>query len=271
MNNRALTREQIQQYETTGVVFPITVISSGELNYFQDAFNRIETLACGRLKHAGHLHLFFPWAWELATLPRSLDAAEDLLGPDLVIDSTLLLCKYPHDPAFVPWHQDGLYSAWYTTPSVSAWIALSDATPENGCMRVIPGSHRQGRIPHSETDAQDSLFGRTEEIQVEVEEDQARWVTLAAGEGSFHHSSIVHGSPPNRSDTKRISMIVRFVTPLFQHRKATSPVVQARGNRDLGSLQPVERPPSGDIEECFSRWQAFVSGTPRLRRDVVTK
>jgi non-haem Fe2+, alpha-ketoglutarate-dependent halogenase len=104
-----------------------------------------------------------------------------------------------------------------------------------------------------------------------VEEDQARWVTLAAGESSFHHSSIVHGSPPNRSDTKRISMIVRFVTPLFQHRKATSPVIQARGNSDLGTLQAAEKPPTGEIEECFNRWQAFVLGTPRLSRDVLTK
>jgi|SRR5271165_157648 len=135
----------------------------------------------------------------------------------------------------------------------------------------VPGSHRQGRISHSETDAEDSLFGRTEEIQVEVQEDQARCVTLAAGESSFHHSSIVHGSPPSRSVTKRISMIVRFVTPLFQHRKVTSLAVQARGNGDLGTLQAVEKPPSGDIEECFGRWQPFLLGTRRLSRSDEVK
>jgi len=265
--NRALSAEQVQQYETTGVVFPVSAISSNELNYFQDSFNRIETFAGGRQKYTAQPHLFFAWAWKLATLPRLLDAAEDLLGPELVIDSTLLLCKYPHDPAFAPWHQDGIRSALYMTPSVSAWIALSDATRENGCMRVIPGSHRHGRIAHLETDAENSLFGPTEEIRVEVDEDQAQYVTLVAGESSFHHSNIVHGSPPNRSDTKRISLIVRFVTPLFQHRRATFPVVQARGNGDLGTLQAVETLPCGDIEECFHRWQAFVLATPRLGRD----
>jgi non-haem Fe2+, alpha-ketoglutarate-dependent halogenase len=270
--NRVLTVEQIQQYETTGIVFPISAISSNELRCFQDGFNQIETFAGGQQKYTSQPHLFFAWVRELVTLPRLLDAVEDLLGPELLIDSSLLLCKYPHDSAFAPWHQDGVRSGWHLTPSVSAWIALSEATPDNGCMRVIPASHRQGRIAHSVNHSEHSLFGPTEEIQVDVDEDQARYVVLAAGENSFHHSNIVHGSAPNHSDTRRVCMIIRFITPLFQDRKATFPVVRARGAGDLGALKAVDTPPSGDIEEAFGRWRAFVLDTPRLGRDyVVTK
>jgi len=255
--HKLLGPEQVQRYEENGIVFPVPVVPPNELQRFQEGFQELELRGGGGQKYTAFPHLYFPWVWELATLPRLLDAAEDLIGPELVIDSSLLLCKYARDPAFAPWHQDGVRSGWYKTPSVSAWIALVDATPANGCMQVIPGSHRSGRMAHSDEVRENSLFGPGAEIEVEVDESQAVCVALAAGEASFHHSSIVHGSPPNQSDQKRISLIVRFVTPLFRERHATVPAVRARGSADLSHMTLQETPPSGEPGECFARWQAF--------------
>lgn len=248
---------EVQRYEENGIVFPVPVVPPNELKRFQEGFQELELRGGGMQKYTAFPHLYFPWVWELATLPRLLDAAEDLIGPELVIDSSLLLCKYARDPAFAPWHQDGVRSGWYKTPSVSAWIAIVDATPANGCMQVIPGSHRGGRMAHSDEVRENSLFGPGAEIEVEVDESQAVCVALAAGEASFHHSSIVHGSPPNRSEQKRISLIVRFVTPLFRERHAAVPAVRARGSADLSHMTLQETPPSGEPDECFARWQAF--------------
>lgn len=262
--SKLLGPEKVQRYEESGIVFPVPVVSPNELQRFQKEFQELELRAGGVQKYTAFPHLYFPWVWELAMLPQLLDAAEDLIGPDLVIDSSLLLCKYARDPAFAPWHQDGVHSGWYKTPSVSAWIALVDATPANGCMQVIPGSHRGGRMAHSDEVRENSLFGPGAEIEVEVDESQAVCVALAAGEASFHHSSIVHGSPPNRSDQKRISLIVRFVTPLFRERHATVPGVRARGSADLSHMTVLETPPSGEPDECFARWRAFAkSRQPR--------
>ncbi|PYI93664.1 MAG: hypothetical protein DME97_05245 [Verrucomicrobia bacterium] len=255
--NALLGPEQVQRYEENGIVFPVPVVLPNELQRFQEGFRELELRGGGAQKYTAFPHLYFPWVWELATLPRLLDAAEDLIGPELVIDSSLLLCKYARDPAFAPWHQDGVRSGWYKTASVSAWIALADATPANGCMQVIPGSHRGGRMAHSDEVRENSLFGAGAEIEVEVDESQAVCVALAAGEASFHHSSIVHGSPPNRSDQKRISLIVRFVTPLFRERHAAVPAVRARGSADLSHMTLQETPPSGEPDECFARWRAF--------------
>jgi non-heme Fe2+,alpha-ketoglutarate-dependent halogenase len=263
-DGKLLGPEKVQRYEESGLVFPVPVVPPNELQRFQKEFQELELRGGGMQKYTAFPHLYFPWVWELATLPRLLDAAEDLIGPELVIDSSLLLCKYARDPAFAPWHQDGVRSGWYKTPSVSAWIAIVDATPANGCMQVIPGSHRGGRMAHSDEVRENSLFGPGAEIEVEVDESQAVCVALAAGEASFHHSSIVHGSPPNRSDQKRISLIVRFVTPLFRERHATVPAVRARGSADLGHMTLLETPPSGEPDECFARWQAFAkSSQPR--------
>jgi non-haem Fe2+, alpha-ketoglutarate-dependent halogenase len=255
--NKLLTPEEVRRFEEEGIIFPVPLVPPGEVNRFQEGFRDLEVRGGGVQKYTVLPHMFFPWAWELASLPRLLDAVEDLIGPELVIDSSLLLCKYARDPAFAPWHQDGIYSEWYKTPSVSAWIAIVDATPENGCMQVIPGSHLKGRVAHTNVVRQDSLFGPSPEIEVEVDETQAVCVALDAGEASFHHSSIVHGSPPNRSDRKRISLIVRFVTPLFRERQATVPAVRVRGSADLSHMLQEQMPPRGEPDECFARWQAF--------------
>jgi hypothetical protein len=265
--NKLLTPEQVRGYAEDGILFPVPVFPPSLAPYFQEVLRQLEQRGGGRQKYTALPHLFFRRLWELALSPRLLDAAEDLIGPELIIDSTLLLCKYPGDSAFAPWHQDGIHSGWYKTPSVSAWIALADSTSANGCMRVIPGSHRGGRLVHEEVAREDSLFGPGPEIEVEVDASQAVDVTLTAGEASFHHSSIVHGSPPNRSEQRRICLIVRFVTPLFQPQNPNIPVVRARGNADVRHMKLMEAPPCGEFDECFAHWQAFAS-QPRRGRSL---
>jgi hypothetical protein len=264
-HGKLLGPDKVRRYEEEGIFFPVPLVRPSEMRRFQDGFAELELHAGGVQKYTAFPHLFFPWAWRLATLPRLLDAAEDLIGPELVIDSSLLLCKYPQDPAFAPWHQDGVHSGWYKTASVSAWIAIVDATPENGCMKVIPRSHRAGRLAHFEAVRKDSLFGPGAEIEVKVDKSQEVCVALKAGEASFHHSSIVHGSPPNRSDQKRISLIVRFVTPLFRERQATVPAIRVRGSEDLSHMMVQEIPPSGNSDKCFARWREFAEGHAQRR------
>jgi hypothetical protein len=255
--NRILTARQVLRYHNDGILFPVRVVASSEMKRFQDGFRVLEQRGGGVQKYTPSPHLFFPWAWELVTMPRLLDAAQDLIGAELVIDSSLLLCKYPRDPAFAPWHQDGVRSGWFKTPSVSAWIAIVAATAANGCMRVIPGTHQKGRMNHTEAVRKDSMFGPGTEIEMQVDESKAVSVVLAAGETSFHDSNIIHGSPPNQSDERRISLIVRFVTPLFQRVNSGAPAVRARGCACLSHMTLQEKPPVGDEEECFARWQAF--------------
>jgi non-haem Fe2+, alpha-ketoglutarate-dependent halogenase len=257
---RLLSTAQLQRYVNDGIVLPIRVLTAQEVSRFRCSFEEVEARAGGRLKYAAHLHLYFRWAYDLATHPKVLDAVEDILGPDILVDSTLILSKYPGDVAFVPWHQDGGYSAWHTSPSTSAWIALTDSTADNGCMRVIPGSHRQGRYAHRDSSNANSLVKRATEIEVDVDEAQARDANLRAGELSLHHASIIHGSAPNRSKTKRIGFIIRFVTCQFQIRHSEYPVVRARGDGDCGKLPVLVQPPAGGLEEAFSSWKGAVPG-----------
>jgi non-heme Fe2+,alpha-ketoglutarate-dependent halogenase len=254
--NTAIPATFLARFEQDGVVYPIPVLSPGASSAYLASFSQLEELLQRPIKRMGNPALHFSWAYRLATEPAVLDAVEEILGSDLLIAGSLIFCKYPHDPGFVAWHQDNFYSNLHLTPSVSAWIALLDSTPENGCLRVVPGSHLQGALPHQETCVSDNLLKRGEEIQVQVDEARAVDVVLKAGEMSLHHHSIIHGSRSNRSDTKRIGFIVRFVTPEYDLGPQRTPFLRAKGtSTGSGRLEIVEGPADTDLRPALEAWE----------------
>ncbi len=250
-----LSPKHLRSYQEDGIVFPVTALTPEETAHFRRAFEELEEQAGAPQKYSAYTHLFFPWAYELVMHPVVVAAAGDILGSEVLVDSSLCLCKHAFDGTFAPWHQDGVYSQMHTTPSVSAWIALTSSTRENGCMRVVPGSHSEGRLAHHMVADKKTLFDQSPEIETEVDESRAVDVELRPGEMSLHDSSIVHSSEPNRSGKERLGFVIRFITPTFQARKATLPVVRARGSADCGCLPVLAEPPTGATPECFRRWR----------------
>ncbi len=263
----AFSAEQVARYERDGAVYPVRVLAPDEAGRCRAEFEKLESRLGAARGYIAWSHLFFRWAYDLARTPSILDAVEKIIGPDILVYSTLILCKYPGDPSLVRWHQDGTHSGLYLSPTVSAWVALSDSTAENGCMRLIPGSHRLGRLPHAASAAADNLLKNSDEVQVEVDEAAARDVVLRAGEMSLHHYSIIHGSNPNLSDAKRVGFIIRFVTPEFP--RADAPFVRVRGEGACTHLGLLREPPSGGLEDNFednfAAWKAFNGSRERVR------
>jgi non-heme Fe2+,alpha-ketoglutarate-dependent halogenase len=121
-----LSEEQLRRYEREGILFPIRVLSTTEASSYRGEIETIiRTFPPGSVKRLDSLHLFFDWAHRLVNHDALLDAIEDILGPDLLVDGTLVFYKPPQDSSYVSWHQDSVYSGWHLTPSVSAWIALT--------------------------------------------------------------------------------------------------------------------------------------------------
>ncbi|HEX3185044.1 MAG TPA: phytanoyl-CoA dioxygenase family protein [Pyrinomonadaceae bacterium] len=229
----------IDSYEQHGIVFPIRVLSESEVIAFR---SELVAIAQENQRRLENLHLSYPWACRLASHERVLDAVESLIGPDILIDGNLVFYKPPHDAGYASWHQDSVYSGWHLTPSVSAWIALTVSEPANGCMRVIPGTHKQGVLEHDNVQDPNLLNKRGERLRMDVDESQAVDVVLKPGEMSLHHTNIVHGSNPNTSDGPRIGFIVRFVTNLSTNRDR--PVMRVRGHADCSHLRLVQPPES---------------------------
>jgi ectoine hydroxylase-related dioxygenase (phytanoyl-CoA dioxygenase family) len=197
-----------------------------------------------------------------------LDTVESIIGPDIVIDGTLVFYKPPHDSGYASWHQDSVYSGWHLTPSVSAWIALTPSEPSNGCMRAIPGSHQQGVLDHENVlDDPNLLNRRGERLRKDVDEAQAVDFVLQPGEMSLHHTNIVHGSGPNESDRPRIGFIVRFVTSRTTNRERE--VMRVRGNADCSHLRLAPPPEEVDARFAVRRWREAMGSTLRQPQGVV--
>jgi chlorinating enzyme len=250
-----LSREQLQQYDRDGIVFPIRAFSRDEVAGF---LRELESIAddCGKgsLKRFDNLHLFFDWARSLVTSEVLLNTVEDLLGGDILVYGTLVFYKPPHDSSYVSWHQDSFYSGLHLTPSTSVWIALTPSHRTNGCMRVIPGSHKQGPLDHDNVHDDPNLLNkRGERIRMDVDESQALDVVLLPGEMSMHQSTIVHGSNPNTSDQPRVGFIVRFVTD--QMTNSNQPLLRVRGEGNCSHLPLIEPPPEVDRQSALEAWR----------------
>ncbi|MDP6040460.1 MAG: phytanoyl-CoA dioxygenase family protein, partial [Candidatus Latescibacteria bacterium] len=191
-------------YEEQGFVTGIDVFSESEINGFRTSFDALEARE-GKEKCQVGLqarHFDEEFIWQLATDRRILDVMQAVMGDDLMLLSTHFFCKYP-DPestAFVAWHQDITY--WGLEPPVAhtAWIAIDDADVENGCMRFIPGSHKNGIAVHDKSSREGNLLSINQEIPDEyVDDSQAVDIVLKAGQMSVHDGQLFHASNPNRS------------------------------------------------------------------------
>jgi ectoine hydroxylase-related dioxygenase (phytanoyl-CoA dioxygenase family) len=139
---------------------------------------------------------------------RLLDVAECFLGPDLALFASHYIAKPPGDGQPVLWHQDAAY--WPLDPMevVTAWLAIDSSTTENGCMRVIPGSHRGPVLDVREGDGE-SVLGS--EVAADVDETAAVPVELAPGDVSVHHPNLIHGSEANHSPHRRAGLTIRYI------------------------------------------------------------
>jgi len=237
------------EFDTTGIAFPIPVLDAAELQAARNGYARLVEAHDGVLTRYDRAHLYFGWAYDLATHPRVLDAAASLIGDDLVVWGSVILSKPPRDEGFIAWHQDGAYASFLgDAPAVSAWIALSDSTIESGCMRVVPGSQKI-KLEHLEKHDPLNMLSRGQEIAVEVDEAAAVDVELRAGEMSLHHVDIVHGSNRNRASWWRTGFVVRYSTPAMP--RAATPVIVARG-RQAAHLPTLAARPALSFEEALA-------------------
>ena len=140
-----------------------------------------------------------------------VDAAEKLLGGQVLLWHDQIFVKPAHDGGVVAWHQD--YSYWTRTAPVAhltCWIALDDSTVENGCVHYVPGSHRWDLLPRGAlADDMEAVLDLLTDDQKAAFKPVA--IELKAGEASFHHPMMLHGSYENRSDRPRRAAVINVI------------------------------------------------------------
>ncbi len=231
-----LTNAQRAAYETEGYVAPVRVLSEAEaadcLQALQEAEARWPDALAGPGRNNAHYVL--PLLDALAHHPPVLDAVESIIGEDILVAGTTLFIKEPEHAGFISWHQDARYIGLEPHDWVTAWIALSEVDEQNGCMRMLPGSHRGPLLQHVDTYGEDNLLTRGQTV-LGVDEAAAVPVVLRPGELSLHHPRIVHGSGPNVSARRRVGFAIQsYIGANVEQVIGRIDVQQARGGDPYG-------------------------------------
>jgi len=213
-----MSQDNVQTYADKGFLTQVDLFSESEIGHFRACFDELETRE-GREKCQIGLqarHLDEEFIWQMSTDSRVIDVLQELMGEDIMLLSTHFFCKYP-DPAakkFVAWHQDVTYWGLDRAEAHTAWVAIDDSDTENGCMRVIPGSHKNGIVTHGESEEGENLLSVNQEIPDElVDTSQAFDLELKAGQLSIHDGQLYHASNPNTSDRRRCGLTLRYIAP----------------------------------------------------------
>jgi phytanoyl-CoA hydroxylase len=187
-----------------------------------------------------------PFWIRLVSDARLLDIAQEFVGPDIALFASHYICKPPRTGRPVLWHQDGAYWPLEPMTVITLWLAVDDSTPENGCLRVIPGSHRQALHELRERADVDSVLGS--ESATDVDELLAVDLTLSAGDVEVHHPHIVHGSNANTSPHRRCGLTIRYIPTSTRITSSEQPFPSAillRGKPGVNIYQPWPDPGCG--------------------------
>ena len=261
---KLLTPAQVTACKHDGYVAPVRVMSATDAHQYRRALETHEAKTGqplqGNWRHK--THLLFTWADELVHHPVILDAVEDAIGPDILCWTTNFFIKEANSPGFVSWHQDSTYWGLEPDDVITAWIAFTEVTPENGYMQVIPGSHKIDQLPHVDTFHKDNLLSRGQEIAVEVDKTKAVGLALHAGEMSLHHIKLVHGSDANRTADRRIGLAIRYIPTTVRQTKVRDAAMLVRGT-DQHHHFDYEPRPKADLDEA-----ALAAHTDSVARQV---
>lgn len=215
------TPEQVAFYREHGYLKFGRIFTREELDALREHVDQmIAALPPGRRPEELNVpHFDDPWLFRYLAHPRVLDVIECFIGPDIVLWSSHFIAKPGGDGKAVPWHTDGDYWQNLLEPMevITMWLAVDESTRENGCMRVIPGSHRwqhPGNEAYRPVDTATHVFST--ELQ-NVDESQAVDIELAMGECSFHDAWTVHASAPNHSSKRRCGYTMRYMPAHVVH------------------------------------------------------
>lgn len=213
-----MTLDQVEHYNKQGYVRPFDVFPSDEIASIRGYFDELleQTIAAGGDSYSiSTAHLKHGRVYDLLTDSRIVALVRDVLDDNVIGWGSHFFCKMPHDGKAVAWHQDASY--WPLTPSkaVTVWLAIDDATIENGCMKFIGGSHLFGHMTYRPSaDDEGNVLNQTIDNVEQYGDEVIN--ELKAGQVSLHSDLLLHGSEANDSDKRRCALTLRYCTPDVQ-------------------------------------------------------
>ena len=235
-----LSSAEVAAYHTDGVVVPGFRLPPDELQRLQSLTARLiadnphmgdEPVASPHVPGSGVQNVKSDPAWiDIPTLPPILDMMEQIIGPDVILWGTTLFHKPAGPDRRVPWHRDGRYWPIKPLATTTVWIAVTDCTKGNGCLRVVPGSHAAREIGRHFRDHSDRVTIPETLCDGEFDPDAARDLELEAGRMAIFDIFMIHGSNPNCTATPRIGYALRYMPATSHYDHHDLPIPDSRGS-----------------------------------------
>lgn len=218
-----LTNSQIEQYHHDGFVTPDYRLPEDVLQDIRAAHDRLITRYPEFSDYCSALLAYDTWFLTVARRPEILDMVAQVIGEDIALWNCSFFAKPAKVGTKTPWHQDGEYWPIEPLATCTVWIAIDASTPENGCLRVIPGSHQKQQLARHTQNNAEGLALNLELDHSEFNEDEAQDIVLEPGQVSLHDVYLYHGSEANTSDHSRRGMTLRYMptTSIYRHDQST--------------------------------------------------
>ncbi|MEC8871522.1 MAG: phytanoyl-CoA dioxygenase family protein [Pseudomonadota bacterium] len=241
---KILSETQLQQFELQGFLAVLDVFSVRQCEEFRSHSEEFEHHYPDDVSWAMDIkcNLLFDWVYELSTFPLLLEIVSELIGPDVLLTNSIFRIKEPLSSTHYGWHQDA--ARIQVNPAfVIVYVAISDATTENGCLRVIPGSNQRIEPFHLVS------YSERQVARVShVDESNAVDMVLRQGQVGIFDCNTIHGSSSNNSRNRRFALVNDYTPAAAQQSVGTGSGQLVRGlnSRKLWGEEPK---PQGSFSE----------------------
>jgi hypothetical protein len=273
---KALSQEQVDSYRYNGFLFPVPALTPDEVATCLAGLQRLEQelgspVAEADVKWRSHAYAHSPWFNTLIRHKRILDAIEDVIGPNILVWTSTFFIKEPHSPTFAAWHQDGTYFGLEPKEQVCAWVALTDASEQAGCMEQLSSRGVPRQYNHAALGLANSINRAGQTIMEAFDQSNPVAMALRAGEFSLHHELAVHRSAPNHASHRRVGIGLNYIPT---HVRVDSPVrckaMLVRGEDRYGHFDLID-PPSAERDAAALAVHQQVSDRYRENYNIQVK
>lgn len=252
-----LTTEEVSRYRDEGWVVPAFRLPAGRVQQMQQSLETLLRLNPGvRPEKLVSAHVAGDNGegvrgvadfLDLARDPEIVELVSGVIGEDVILWGCHVFCKPASEGFETPWHQDGHYWPIRPLATCTAWVALEPSTVDNGCLRVIPGSHRARQLHEHLHEDRNDLTLNQRMAEGSFDEAQAVDIELQPGQMSLHDVYMIHGAKANRSPQRRTGVALRYMPATSHFDRSLRPVDGKTGvpvdfaRRPLWLLRGVDR------------------------------
>ena len=232
-----LSEAEVDRYHEDGYVIPEYRLPEETLQDIRADYDRLLTRHPEFRDYCPMLLRYDLSFLNYARDPNILDMVAKVIGPDIILWNSSFFAKPAVNGKKTPWHQDGEYWPLRPLATCTVWLAIDEATVENGCLKFMPGSHKRKELRPHRTNKDPNFTLHQELLESEYDDDKAVPLELEAGQMSLHDVYLLHGSEANDSGKPRRGMTMRFMpgTSVFDREKAK------QLSRDLGVVDHSDR------------------------------